>query len=116
MYMFVSLQFEIISHISRTNLFDFELQGVIPMPQQLNYFKDYLNKLDFTIGKEKRADIIKRAIFVVSAGTNDFISYSTLPLRRQSFSIEGYQGYILQNLRELLQVCFEKCYLFDSVN
>ncbi|XP_020265140.1 GDSL esterase/lipase At5g45960 isoform X1 [Asparagus officinalis] len=79
------------------------LQGVIPMPQQLNYFKDYLNKLDFTIGEDKRADIIKRAIFVVSAGTNDFISYSTLPLRRQSFSIEGYQGYILQNLRVLLQ-------------
>lgn len=81
-------------------------QGVIPIPQQLNYFRDYVSKLDLMIGDERRADIIKRAMFVVSAGTNDFISYATLPVRRQTFSVEGYQGFILQNLRDLLQVFF----------
>ncbi|KAJ6797433.1 GDSL esterase/lipase isoform X2 [Iris pallida] len=83
--------------------FTAQIGSVIPVSQQLTYFREYVKKLDLVVGVDARRDIIRRAIFCVSAGTNDFIAFATLPIRRQSFSIEGYQGFILQNVQELLQ-------------
>lgn len=65
-----------------------------------------MDRLDQMIGMKKREDLIKRAVFVLSAGTNDFISYSTVPFTREVFSVEGYQGFLLDKVKEFIQVCF----------
>lgn len=75
------------------------------MLHQLDYFKDYLLKLDLLVGRRRSEDLIKRAVFVVSAGTNDFVvNYLTIPLRQQKFSLEDYQAFLLQNVRAFIEV------------
>ncbi|PKU61239.1 GDSL esterase/lipase [Dendrobium catenatum] len=81
-------------------------QAVIPVLDQLDYFRNYMDRLDQMIGMNKREDLIKRAVFVLSAGTNDFISYSTVPLTREVFSVEGYQGFLLDKVKEFIQALY----------
>ncbi|KAJ0971645.1 hypothetical protein J5N97_019604 [Dioscorea zingiberensis] len=74
------------------------------MPQQIDYFRDYLSRLELQIGKDRKDGIINNAVFIVSAGTNDFATnYLPLPIRRKMFSVADYQGFVLQNLQEFLQ-------------
>ncbi|PKA49644.1 GDSL esterase/lipase [Apostasia shenzhenica] len=81
-----------------------KMSGVIPVLNQLDYFRNYIDRLDLGIGIKRREDLIRRAVFFLSAGTNDFISYSTVPLRREVFSVEGYQGFLLDQVKEFMQV------------
>ncbi|MQL96172.1 hypothetical protein Taro_028844 [Colocasia esculenta] len=81
-----------------------QISGVIPISQQLIYFQEYLGRLDDMVGRERREDIIGRAVFVVSAGTNDFVlNYFALPFQRHKYSLQDYEDFLLQGLRELLQ-------------
>ncbi|XP_078431536.1 GDSL esterase/lipase At5g45960-like isoform X2 [Wolffia australiana] len=81
-----------------------QISGVIPVLHQLDYFKDYLFRLDILVGRRKTEDIVRRSIFVVSAGTNDFIvNYFALPIRQQMFSVEDYQFFLLQNVRTFIE-------------
>lgn len=83
------------------------LQAVIPMRQQLNYFREYLARIELAVGRKQKDDIVQRAIFVVSAGTNDFImNYNTYPFRRHEFSTEEYGSFLRERLWEFLQVCY----------
>ncbi|KAJ0971644.1 hypothetical protein J5N97_019603 [Dioscorea zingiberensis] len=80
------------------------INEVLPMPQQIDYFRDYLSRLELQIGKDRKDEIINNAMFIVSAGTNDFATnYIPLPIRRKMFSVADYQGFVLQNLQEFLQ-------------
>ncbi|XP_039122035.1 GDSL esterase/lipase At5g45960-like [Dioscorea cayenensis subsp. rotundata] len=48
--------------------------------------------------------IMNNAVFIISAGTNDFAAnYIPLPIRKKMFSIADYQNFVLQNLQEFLQ-------------
>lgn len=59
------------------------------------------------IGIEGTENHIKKAVFFMSAGTNDFaLNYFTLPVRRNSFSLLGYQQFLIQRVKEFLQVRF----------
>ncbi|KAL0924350.1 hypothetical protein M5K25_005166 [Dendrobium thyrsiflorum] len=89
---------------SGLDLITAKISAVIPVLDQLDYFRNYMDRLDQMIGMNKREDLIKRAVFVLSAGTNDFISYSTVPLTREVFSVEGYQGFLLDKVKEFIQV------------
>ncbi|CAA7397439.1 unnamed protein product [Spirodela intermedia] len=81
-----------------------QLSAVIPMRQQLNYFREYLARIELAVGRKLKDDIMERAIFVVSAGTNDFITnYNTYPFRRHEFSVEEYGSFLRQRLWEFLE-------------
>ncbi|XP_020592340.1 GDSL esterase/lipase At5g45960 isoform X2 [Phalaenopsis equestris] len=80
-----------------------KITDVIPVLGQLDYFRNYMDRLDQMIGMKTRV-VIKRAVFVLSAGTNDFIAFSTVPLTRKEYSIEGYQGFLLDKVKEFIQV------------
>lgn len=78
---------------------------MIPVLHQLDYFKDYLAKLDILMGRRRSQDLIKSAVFVASAGTNDFVAnYLAVPIRQQRFNLQDYQDFLLQNIRDFLQV------------
>lgn len=82
------------------------LQNVIEMSKQVEYFKEYRKRLELAIGKQKTDNLIKNALFVVSAGTNDLIvNYFSLPVRRHSFTVSAYQRFLMQHVEELQQVC-----------
>jgi hypothetical protein len=57
------------------------------------------------IGSAKAAKVTGKALYVISAGTNDFTMYSVLPLRAGSFpTIDQYSDYLIDNLRDNIKV------------
>ncbi|KAB1222003.1 hypothetical protein CJ030_MR2G018495 [Morella rubra] len=80
------------------------ISGVIPIPKQLEYFRQYKRRLESAIGKRRTEDHIKNALFFISAGTNDFVlNYFTLPIRRQTYTVSSYQQFVLQLFKEFIQ-------------
>ncbi|KAK1556712.1 hypothetical protein Q3G72_010607 [Acer saccharum] len=80
------------------------LANVIDIPKQVEYFKEYKKRLELAIGKEKMEKHIKKAGFVISAGTNDFVvNYFILPIRRKTYTVSAYQQFVFQKAKELIQ-------------
>ncbi|CAN6444209.1 unnamed protein product [Victoria cruziana] len=82
--------------------------GVVSVPQQLDYMKECLMKMENRVGKARAAKIMEESIFIISAGTNDFvISYFLLPFRKQTFTLDEYQQFVLDQLRVFLKGLYE---------
>ncbi|KAL6546551.1 hypothetical protein OROMI_022272 [Orobanche minor] len=78
--------------------------GVISMENQLNYFKEYKWRMELYIGKESTRSLISKALFLISAGTNDFIvNYYGPPIRKKTYTISAYQDFVLHLSQEFVQ-------------
>ncbi|GFZ03000.1 GDSL-like Lipase/Acylhydrolase superfamily protein [Actinidia rufa] len=54
--------------------------------------------------RKKTQQIIKRAAFLISAGTNDFVvNYFGTPVRRQTYTVSGYSQFLIQIIQQLVQ-------------
>ncbi|CAI9783701.1 unnamed protein product [Fraxinus pennsylvanica] len=85
------------------------ISGVISMQKQLEYLKEYKTRLELAIGKERTKSLMSKAAFVISCGTNDFvITYYGTPFRRQTYSVSGYQQFLLQHVQQFLQGLLEQ--------
>jgi hypothetical protein len=81
----------------------------------VEYFKECKIKLESVLGKQGTENHIKKAVFFISAGTNDFaLNYFTLPIRRKSFTLLGYQQFLIQHVKEFIQVSFNYPHIFSS--
>nr|GMD03041.1 GDSL esterase/lipase At5g45960-like [Ipomoea batatas] len=81
-----------------------KISNVISLQNQLENFKEYKAKMEEKIGKGETEGIVKNALFVVSAGTNDFVvNYNTLPIRRRTYTLPEYIHFVQQHLQEFLQ-------------
>jgi hypothetical protein len=81
----------------------------------VEYFKECKIKLESVLGKQGTENHIKKAVFFISAGTNDFaLNYFTLPIRRKSFTLLGYQQFLIQHVKEFIQVSFHYHHLIFS--
>lgn len=81
------------------------MQSTLSLPEQLAYFREYKARLAQKIGKTRTDEIVSKALFVISAGTNDFVvNYITLPVRRRSYTISEFEMFILQNIHQFTQV------------
>ncbi|CAK9165323.1 unnamed protein product [Ilex paraguariensis] len=68
----------------------------IPLSQQLQYYKEYQAKLAKVAGSAKAASIIKDALYLLSAGSSDFVqSYYVNPLLYQVFTPDQYSSYLV---------------------
>ena len=57
------------------------------------------------LGKQRTENHMKNAIFFISAGTNDFvINYFTLTIRRKSYTLLAYHQFLLQHVKDFIQV------------
>ncbi|KAK9051675.1 hypothetical protein SSX86_028303 [Deinandra increscens subsp. villosa] len=80
------------------------ISNVISLPRQLEYFREYKTRLAGRFGKTRTMEIVNNALYIVSAGTNDFVvNYFTLPTRRQQFSLPSYMDFILNKQMDFLQ-------------
>ncbi|XP_051128845.1 GDSL esterase/lipase At5g45960-like [Andrographis paniculata] len=78
--------------------------SVIPVAKQVEYLKEYRGKLEAAIGKDKTMEVMENALFLVSAGTNDFVAnYFMFPLRRVGYTVPAYMDFVLSNTRQFLQ-------------
>lgn len=73
-----------------------DVLNVIPLWKEVEYYKDYQNKLRAYVGRTKADYIIHEALYLISMGTNDFLeNYYTMPNRRGQYNIDQYQGFLL---------------------
>ncbi|PIN10422.1 Triacylglycerol lipase [Handroanthus impetiginosus] len=81
-----------------------KISNVISLSDQLENFKEYRAKLEAAIGKDRTKEHFNNALFLVCAGTNDFVvNYFTIPIRRRSYTIPSYMDFLLQESRKFLQ-------------
>ncbi|PHT35839.1 GDSL esterase/lipase [Capsicum baccatum] len=82
-----------------------QLLDVITMEKQMEYFKEYKRRIENSIGKEKTKLLIRKAAFIISAGTNDFaVNYFNTPFRRQKYyKVSEYQQFLLQMVQQFIK-------------
>ncbi|XP_023753011.1 GDSL esterase/lipase At5g45960 [Lactuca sativa] len=86
--------------------FTSQLSGALTTSQQLDLFRDYKRKVSMAIGKERTDDLIRKAVYIVSSGTNDFAFnyYGAIVVRRTAYpTISSYQNFLWQNIESFLQ-------------
>ncbi|GAV62422.1 Lipase_GDSL domain-containing protein [Cephalotus follicularis] len=70
--------------------------NVIPLWKELEYYKEYQNKLKAYVGTEKANEILTEALYLLSLGTNDFLeNYYTIPTRRSQFTVKQFQDFLV---------------------
>ncbi|CAM9000748.1 unnamed protein product [Rhodiola kirilowii] len=81
-----------------------QISRSIPLPEQLGYFRQYKARLAKKIGKKQTDELVSKAVYVVSAGTNDFVvNYITLPVRRRSYTISEFEKLIVNYVHQFTQ-------------
>ncbi|XP_022986897.1 GDSL esterase/lipase At1g06990-like [Cucurbita maxima] len=81
---------------------------VIPMLKQIDLFKNYIQRLERIVGEEKAKRILKGALVIVSAGSNDFIlNFYDIPSRSLEFNISGYQAFVQNRLQSLIKGLYQ---------
>ncbi|KAG5516984.1 hypothetical protein RHGRI_037656 [Rhododendron griersonianum] len=86
-----------------------QLSNVISLPKQLEYFKEYQKRVELVIGRKRTKNLVKNALYIVSAGTNDFVvNYFTVPIRRKRYSIPDYMEFLLQQVQQFIQDLLEQ--------
>ncbi|OWM76172.1 GDSL esterase/lipase At5g45960-like [Punica granatum] len=80
------------------------LFNVVPLPKQLEHLQEYRKRIEDAIGKGNTNNLIKKSVFLISAGINDFVlNYFTAQFRRLNFSVSEYEKFVLQLFREFIQ-------------
>ena len=80
--------------------------GVLSMTDQIELFKNYIQKLEGLAGQDKAMKIISGAMVSISAGVNDFgYNFYNFPAtRRRQFTIGQYQDFILGRIQTFVKV------------
>ncbi|GJU81791.1 GDSL esterase/lipase [Tanacetum coccineum] len=80
------------------------ISNVIPLPRQLEYFREYKTRLAAKFGEKRTMEIVNNALYIVSAGTNDFVvNYFTLPIQRHKYSLPSYMEFVMNKQLDFLE-------------
>ncbi|KAL2937540.1 hypothetical protein RDABS01_020989 [Bienertia sinuspersici] len=81
-----------------------KIYGTIPLSQQLEHYMDYQKKLESIAGKTNATSIIKDGVYLISAGSSDFIqNYYINPLLYKLYSPEAFSNVLVQQFAELVR-------------
>uniref|UniRef100_A0A2N9FIC9 SGNH hydrolase-type esterase domain-containing protein n=1 Tax=Fagus sylvatica TaxID=28930 RepID=A0A2N9FIC9_FAGSY len=84
------------------------ISGANPVLNQIEDFHKYLARLKGIVGEEEAMKIIKGALVIISAGTNDFIfNFYDIPTRRLQFNADGYNDYLQSKLQILIKQLYD---------
>ncbi|KAK1312877.1 GDSL esterase/lipase APG [Acorus calamus] len=73
-----------------------EALNVIPLSQQLAYYKEYQSKLAAVAGSAKAKSILKEAVYLVESGSTDFVqNYYINPFLYKVYSPDEYSSFIV---------------------
>ncbi|XP_030481428.1 GDSL esterase/lipase At2g42990 isoform X2 [Cannabis sativa] len=74
-----------------------DVLNVMPLWKEIEYYKEYQNKLKAYVGHRRARTILKQAVYLVSLGTNDFLeNYYIFPRRRLKYTIDEYQDFLIE--------------------
>ncbi|KAD4583958.1 hypothetical protein E3N88_21559 [Mikania micrantha] len=88
----------------------FQFVNVLKMPLQLEYFKDYQQRLSLAIGEEESKQHVNRALVLISLGGNDFVNnYFLFPgsAMSQLHSLSDYVTYLIAEYRKILDTLYK---------
>ncbi|KAF2292345.1 hypothetical protein GH714_020403 [Hevea brasiliensis] len=74
---------------------------------ELEYYKDYQNKLRAHVGNNKAKEILSESLYLMSLGTNDFLeNYYVFPTRAQ-FNVEQYQDFLVKHAGDFITKLYD---------
>ncbi|KAL9321155.1 hypothetical protein ACSQ67_012994 [Phaseolus vulgaris] len=80
------------------------ITNVIPLEKQLEYFRECKKRMEDAMGKQRIEEHVEKAVYFISAGTNDFvINYFGLPVRRKTYTLQAYQNFLIQHITDFIQ-------------
>lgn len=81
------------------------LQHAVPLSKQLEYYKEYQIKIVGIAGKANASSIISGAIYLISAGSSDFVqNYYINPLLYKSYTPDQFSDILIQSFANFIQV------------
>ncbi|KAK8581190.1 hypothetical protein V6N13_144230 [Hibiscus sabdariffa] len=85
------------------------MNHAITLTQQVEYFKEYQAKLAKVAGSSKSASIIKDALYVLSAGSGDFLqNYYVNPLLNHAYTPDQYGSFLIDAFTSFVKVPIHK--------
>ncbi|PPD93653.1 hypothetical protein GOBAR_DD09402 [Gossypium barbadense] len=73
-----------------------DVLSVIPFWKELEYYKEYQNKLRKHLGKDEANQRFSESLHLISIGTNDFLeNYYIFPTRSSEYSVDEYQSFLI---------------------
>ncbi|XVF03781.1 hypothetical protein REPUB_Repub05bG0022700 [Reevesia pubescens] len=73
-----------------------DVLSVIPFWKELEYYKEYQNKLRKYLGNDRANQQLSESLHLISIGTNDFLeNYYLLPTRSSEYSVDEYQNFLI---------------------
>lgn len=95
------------------------LQHTISLNQQLENYKEYQNKVVGIAGKANLTSIISGAVYLVSAGSSDFVqNYYINPLLYKVYTANQFSDILIQSYAKFIQVdhnSFSYIFYFESI-
>lgn len=75
---------------------------MIPIWRELEYFKEYKKELKNFVGEKEAERIVGDALYIISAGTNDFLeNYYLLPSTRSKYnSVQDFEDHLMSTVAE----------------
>ncbi|CAH9073664.1 unnamed protein product [Cuscuta europaea] len=84
--------------------------NIIRIPQQIQYFEQYQQRLSNLIGAEQAQNRVNKALVLITLGGNDFVNnYFLVPISARSlqFTISNYCRYLISEYRKVLLRLYE---------
>ncbi|KAF8397784.1 hypothetical protein HHK36_016707 [Tetracentron sinense] len=81
-----------------------QLYHAISLTQQLGYYKEYQTKVVKIVGKSKAISIFSGAVYIVSAGSSDFVqNYYINPLLYKAYTPDQFSDILIQSFSAFIQ-------------
>lgn len=93
------------------------MQHAIPFSTQMQYYKEYQSKLAKVAGSQKAASILKDALYIISAGSSDFLqNYYINPYLNKLYTPDQYGSYLVGIFTSSVKVIICFMMLFWLIN
>lgn len=93
------------------------LNHAIPLSKQMEYYKEYRSKLAKVAGRQKAASILKDALYILSAGTADFLqNYYFNPYLNKISTPHQYTSYLVRKFTYFVKVINITTYSYLAIN
>ncbi|KAJ1413039.1 SGNH hydrolase superfamily [Sesbania bispinosa] len=81
-----------------------ELAFVISLSGQLDMFKEYIQKIEEAVGRNRTATIVSKSIYIICIGSDDIANtYAQSPFRRYQYDISSYTDLMASEASNFLQ-------------
>ncbi|MED6217403.1 hypothetical protein PIB30_017463 [Stylosanthes scabra] len=85
-----------------------KLMSVISLTDQLNMFKEYINKIKEGVGENRTSMIVSKSIYIVCIGSDDIANtYVQTPFRKIQYDIPSYTDFMASQASMFLQELYE---------